>query len=74
MKAKYEPKAYTPARDIYKPNVEAARLYSCDKLVENTPASSVHRAIGCFALYKSAATRRYYGYMSERSGSKIRNV
>ena len=44
-------------KNLYKPNAEAARLYSCDRLVENTPMSSVQRLTGCSELYKSAATR-----------------
>lgn len=32
------------------PNAEAARLYSLETLVENTPESSVQRTRGCFAL------------------------
>jgi len=40
------------------PNEEAAILYSLERLVENTPESSVHRTTGCFALYKSTASTK----------------
>lgn len=49
------------------PNAEAARLYSFERLVENTPESSVQMTKGCFELYRSAASsnkRCYKGFQS----------